>query len=170
MLIMSETTIRSFSSLACNVISKNERQLFSYEFRKLFLDHQFYKLCVVWKHFHQTKVLAIPIYIISWRSAWFMIIFMISLFVCSNNDGDRCILIESRHLLFLQSFSLWSKITHSKVICRIPSKHLPVQIQQWKHHNNLWNLLSKVAIKTSERCRTFIVNFEHILHLFQSLT
>ena len=50
------------------------------------------------------------------------------------------------------------------------SHHLLVQSQQWKHQNNKLTY-SKLTIKTSEQRQqhqssVFIVNFEHIQHIF----
>ena len=42
-----------------------------------------------------------------------------------------------------------------KLKTSLPSRHLLIQSQQWKHQNNIWNL-SRV---------NFIVNFEQILHI-----
>ena len=49
----------------------------------------------------------------------------------------------------------------------VPSSHLFVLSQQSKHQKKAWNMF-KAAIKTPERRQSgvFIVNFEHILHLF----
>ena len=45
-----------------------------------------------------------------------------------------------------------------------------VQSQQWKHQSDVWNLYSKLTIKTTERRQSrrygvFIVNFEQILRI-----
>ena len=60
----------------------------------------------------------------------------------------------------------WIQIDHSTIISWLPSLHLLVQIQQWKHQNNLWNLF-KVNNKAPERHRSsvFIIKFEQISHI-----
>ena len=51
----------------------------------------------------------------------------------------------------------------------VPSRHLLVQSQQWKHQKNVWNLF-KVKIEDTKRCQwprfgVIIVNFEYISHI-----
>ena len=48
-----------------------------------------------------------------------------------------------------------NETSFKKLKTSLPSRHLLIQSQQWKHQNNIWNL-SRV---------NFIVNFEQILHI-----
>ena len=95
----------------------------------------------------------------------------------------------SLHCLFWTQFPSFSKVYIVGVRENKPSRYLPVQSQQQKHHNNLWNLC-KVNIKDTRRIsfdicwymdsvitlvwyfyiswwcsRVFIVNFEHVHHI-----
>ena len=46
------------------------------------------------------------------------------------------------------------------------SKHLPVQIQQYKHHEKVWNMFKVNNQDWCQQVNWCLVTFGHILHLF----
>ena len=76
-----------------------------------------------------------------------------------NNHLTKWYVYLVKNIQFLSHSITWNWIKVK------PSRHLLVQSQQLKYHNNAWNRFkvnNKDTISTSGRSDTFIVNFEKI--------
>ena len=106
-------------------------------------------------------------------SYWEWQIWIFHKFNYSYHESLNIFLIVSRFFIIVKNFSKeifwsWSKALEALscvlLIEEFPRKHLPGQFQQQEHYEKMWNMFK--INNHDARSPVFIVNFEHISHLF----